>query len=111
MNPEQQAANLRSAANLTRTQLNLPDDPQTWTLDQRAAYNKALAAQILKYPGAFSQEARATNEDESARMTTHAGPGPRPFVKIREHSWPLRFPAFGSFSEFSRISPNFPQFL
>lgn len=63
------AANLRTVTRNARAELGLPDDPTAWTLDQRSAFNRAVAAAILKYPASFSPEQR----DIAAKMNTDYG--------------------------------------
>lgn len=58
-----------TAANNARTALGLPANPQEWNLEQRAAYNKTIAATILKYPNSFSAEQR----NIAATMNTDYG--------------------------------------
>ena len=55
------AANLQTAArNAAATAGVTGLAPSAWTLAQRQAYNQALVAQILKYPGSFAPETQQT---------------------------------------------------
>ena len=57
------AANLKTAAgNVAR---DMAVDPKNLTYDQRIAYNKALATEILKYPQSFTDETLAIAQKAS----------------------------------------------
>ncbi len=64
----QNLGNLTSAANLVASQLGV--NRHNLTTDQQAAYNKALAAMILKYPDRFTDSTL-----ETARIVAGANYG------------------------------------
>lgn len=62
------ALNRKSASNLAKRDLGLDTlDVSAWSFDQRAAYNKALAAYIKKYPASFNAQDVATAEAVSQK--------------------------------------------
>lgn len=58
--PENSALNVRTAGRNVRARLGLPDDQKEWSYAQRAAYNKALAEEILRYPLSFTAQTLET---------------------------------------------------
>jgi len=49
------ALNLRTAARNVVASLGVPSDPKERSYAQQAAYLKALAAEVLRYPNSFTQ--------------------------------------------------------
>lgn len=58
--PENSLLNLRTAGRNVRARLGLSDTPSSWTFDERARYNKALAEEILRYPLSFTAQTLET---------------------------------------------------
>ncbi len=52
--------NLRTAARNVQASMGLSGASANWSTDQVTAYNKALAAEVLRYPNSFTPEILAT---------------------------------------------------